>query len=317
MNGTFDWRDYGEGIHAMDSGYERPLLAAIHLIVEDGKVAFVDTGSNDSLPRALQALERLGLGPDAVDYVILTHVHLDHAGGAGRYMQAFPQARLVVHPRGAPHMVDPSALVAGVTAVYGEDYVQRVYGEIVPVPSSRIIEAPEGARLYMGKRELEFFDTPGHARHHVCLLDSRTRGLFTGDMFGLSYREFDVDGRAFIFPTTTPTQFDPAAMRASILRLADRMPSALYLTHYAQVTDVPVLTRALLQRLGAIVTLAERFVTKTPDRLAGLRNALREFLFSELRAHGVTLSDEAIEAVIAVDLDLNAKGILHWLDTRK
>ncbi len=317
MNDVVDWRDYGDGIYALDSGYERPLLAAIHLMVEAGRVAFIDTGTNDSLPRALNALTRLGLGPDAVSYVILTHIHLDHAGGAGRYMQAFPQARLVVHPRGAPHMADPSALVAGVTAVYGEDYVQRVYGEIVPVPSSRIIEAPEGTRLCMGARELQFFDTPGHARHHVCILDARTRGLFTGDMFGLSYREFDVDGRSFIFPTTTPTQFDPAAMRASILRLADLMPSALYLTHYAQVTDVPVLTRALLQRLTAIVTLSERFATKTPDRLAGLRNALREFLFSELRAHGVTLSDEAVEAVIAVDLDLNAKGILHWLDTRK
>lgn len=115
----FDWRDYGNGIVAFDAGYVRPILAAIHMVVEGGRVAFIDTGSNDALPNALAALGKLGLDASAVDYVILTHIHLDHAGGAGTLMQAFPTARLVVHPRGARHMAEPSKLVAGVTAVYG------------------------------------------------------------------------------------------------------------------------------------------------------------------------------------------------------
>ena len=125
----FDWRDYGKGIIAFDAGYVRPILAAIHLVVEQGRVAFVDTGTNNALDNALAALNKLGLDNPAVDYVILTHIHLDHAGGAGSLMAAFPNARLVVHPRGARHMAEPSRLVAGVTAVYGADYVQRVYGE--------------------------------------------------------------------------------------------------------------------------------------------------------------------------------------------
>ena len=128
----FDWRDYGNGIIAFDAGYVRPVLAAIHLIVENSRVAFVDTGSNDALPNALTALDRLGFDVSAVDYVILTHIHLDHAGGAGSMMAIFPNARLVVHPRGAKHMAEPAKLVAGVTQVYGADYVSRVYGEIVP-----------------------------------------------------------------------------------------------------------------------------------------------------------------------------------------
>ena len=135
-----DWRDYGNGIYAFDAGYVRPILAAIHMVVENGRVAFIDTGSNDSLPNALAALERVGLPAEAVDYVFLTHIHLDHAGGAGTMMQAFPNARLAVHPRGARHMAEPAKLVAGVTAVYGQDYVEKVYGEILrspPTASSR------------------------------------------------------------------------------------------------------------------------------------------------------------------------------------
>ena len=157
----FDWRDYGNGIVAFDAGYVRPVLAAIHMVIENGRVAFIDTGSNDALPNALAALRKLGLDASAVDYVMLTHIHLDHAGGAGSMMRAFPEARLVVHPRGARHMAEPSKLVAGVTAVYGADYVQRVYGEILPIPVERIIEAPDGHVISLNGRELVCLDTPG------------------------------------------------------------------------------------------------------------------------------------------------------------
>src|SRR3990172_6172485 len=231
----FDWRDYRNGIVAFDAGYVRPILAAIHMVVENGRVAFIDTGSNDALPNALAALGRLGLDVTAVDYVILTHIHLDHAGGAGSLMRAFPNARLVVHPRGARHMAEPSKLVAGVCAVYGADYVQRVYGEILPVAAERIVEAPDGHVFSLAGRELLCLDTPGHARHHICIVDRKSNGIFTGDMFGLSYRELDVDGRQFIFPTTTPSQFEPAEMRASIHRLLSFEPEAMYLTHYSRV----------------------------------------------------------------------------------
>ena len=234
----FDWRDYGNGIIAFDAGYVRPILAAIHIVVESGRVAFVDTGSNDSLANALAALERIGLDAGAVDYVILTHIHLDHAGGAGSMMAAFPNAKLVVHPRGARHMSEPSQLIAGVTAVYGDAYVRRVYGEIIPVPFERIIEAKDGSTISLAGRELLCLDTPGHARHHICIVDRKTGGIFSGDLFGLSYREHDVDGRPFIFPTTTPTQFEPDAMHTSIDRLLSFQPGAIYLTHYGQVVDV-------------------------------------------------------------------------------
>lgn len=312
----FDWRDYGNGILAFDAGYVRPILAAIHMVVEQGRVAFVDTGSNDALPNALAALERLGLGVEAVDYVILTHIHLDHAGGAGSMMMAFPNARLVVHPRGARHMAEPSKLVAGVTAVYGAEYVQRVYGEILPIAAERIIEAKDGDVISLAGRELEFLDTPGHARHHICIVDRRTSGIFTGDMFGLSYRELDVDGRQFIFPTTTPTQFEPEEMRASIERLLSYQPECLYLTHYSRLHDVPKQGAALLKRLDALVKIGLDHAHDGEARHLNIKQAMSDYLLAEVRLHGCRLSDDEVLAIWETDLELNAQGMAVWLDSR-
>ncbi len=240
--------DYEFGISAIDSGLARPGLDAIHLIVENGRAALVDSGVNASVPLVLEALHEKGLAPDSVDFVILTHVHLDHAGGAGALIRALPNATLALHPRGARHMADPSKLVEGTIAVYGETYARQTYGEIVPVAPERIREMPDNATLFLAGRELVFLDTPGHARHHACILDTLSGHIFTGDTFGLSYRELDCDGRQFVFLSATPIQFDPAAFHRSIDRLLALRPEAVYVTHYGQVRDIP--------HLGAELQLA-------------------------------------------------------------
>ncbi len=312
----FDWRDYKNGIVAFDAGYVRPILASIHMVVEQGRVALIDTGSNDALPNALAALAKLGLGTEAVDYIFLTHIHLDHAGGAGVMMQAFPNAKLVVHPRGARHMAEPSKLVAGVTAVYGAEYVARVYGHILPIPAERIIEAPEGTVISLAGRPLRCLDTPGHARHHICIVDEQAKAIFTGDMFGLSYRELDVDGRQFIFPTTTPTQFEPEEMRTSIRRLLACQPEAMYLTHYSRLPDVELQGAALLRRLDALVAMAEAETGTGEARHASLKAGMTRYLLDEVRAHGCTLSEDVLLEIWATDLELNTQGLTFWLDSR-
>lgn len=311
----FDWRDYGNGIVAFDAGYVRPILAAIHMVIENGRVAFIDTGSNDALPNALAALDRLGLDVSAVDYVMLTHIHLDHAGGAGAMMAAFPNARLVVHPRGARHMAEPSRLVAGVSAVYGPEYVQRVYGEILPIPKERIIEAPDGLVISLSGRELLCIDTPGHARHHICIVDKKTTGIFTGDMFGLSYRELDVDGRQFIFPTTTPTQFEPEEMRHSIQRLLSFSPEAMYLTHYSRLHDVRSKAAELLRHLDHLVNLAKSEKNSGPERHQRIRQSMTLYLLAQIREHGCLLPEEVLLDIWETDLELNAQGLCVWLDS--
>lgn len=312
-----NWNDYGNGIYCIDTGYARPQLAAMYLIVEKGHAAFVDTGSNDSVPNALEALAQLGLSVDAVDYVILTHIHLDHAGGAGLMMQKFPNAKLVVHPRGARHMAEPSKLIAGVTAVYGAEYVAKMYGEILPIPAERIIEAADETTISLNGRELLCIDTPGHARHHNCIIDQQTQGIFTGDMFGLSYRELDTDGRAFIFPTTTPTQFDPDEMRASIARLLSYQPSAMYLTHFGQITDLVKLSEDLLRHISALTQAALFVRTLNLDhnaRHTRIKEAMQAYLLMQVRMFGCTLPDSQLIEIFATDIELNTQGIGVWLD---
>lgn len=307
---------FPHGIHAIDSGYGRPMLDAIHLIVDDGRVAVVDTANAASVPRVVAALADLGVGADAVDYVLLTHIHLDHAGGAGALMQELPVARLVVHPRGARHMVDPSKLWAGTVAVYGEASARALYGEIVPVEATRIIEAADGLELRLGGRAIEVLDTPGHARHHVCYHDRRANALFTGDTFGMSYRELDVGGRAAIWPTTSPVQFDPEAMEASIARLLARKVEAMYLTHFSRITEIERIGEDLRRLVADHVRIAEQARGTGAEREKAIETGLRNLLLDEARRQHWTIGTDALLDLMAMDVAINAQGLAVWLDTR-
>ena len=207
--------DYPDGITAIDTEYVRPMMDASHLIVNQGRAAFVDTGTSRSVPLLLEALTSRGLAPEDVEYVLVTHVHLDDAGGAGELMAALPRATAVLHPRGARHMADPARLIEGSIQVYGEELFRSLYGRIRPIPEDRIRTVRDGDTLELSGRTLEFLHTEGHARHHYCILDHGSRCIFAGDSFGLSYRELDTDKGEFIFPSTTPVQFDPEAAVAA------------------------------------------------------------------------------------------------------
>jgi hydroxyacylglutathione hydrolase len=305
---------YEHGIYAFDAGYVRPQLAAIHLIVENGQVAVVDTASNACLPRALDALHLLGLTPASVAYVVLTHVHLDHAGGAGAMMQAFPEAYLVVHPRGTRHMADPTKLFAAVQAVYGDEEAHHLYGELLPVAADRIISARDGFEFDLGERTLVCLDTPGHARHHLTLHDPRSRSLFTGDIFGLSFRELDVDGRPSVIPTTSPTQFEPEVMHQSVDRILACQPEALYLTHFSRVGDVQRLGSDLHRLIEAHLAVAERERDSGPDRGARILAGLWTLMADEAVRQGWRLAPEQWREVLGMDLELNAQGLDYWLD---
>jgi glyoxylase-like metal-dependent hydrolase (beta-lactamase superfamily II) len=303
------------GVFTIDTGFHRERFDAAYLIVQDGRAAFVDTGTNLGVPRLLATLRALGLECDAVDWVIPTHVHLDHAGGAGLLMRSLPLARLWVHPRGARHLVDPSALWQGALAVYGEAEMRRSYGELVPVAAERVRESADGAVIELAGRPLVAADTPGHARHHHCIWDETTRGWFTGDTFGLSYRELDTPQGPWIVPTTTPVQFDPEALRTSVQRLLARNPDCMYLTHFGRVDEVPRLGALLLSLLDELVALG-RSLRDAPDRHAALVSGQLDTFRRSLWAHGCTLGDERIAELLAIDTELNAQGMAVWLDRR-
>jgi glyoxylase-like metal-dependent hydrolase (beta-lactamase superfamily II) len=304
------------GIHVIDTGFHRALFDASYLIVENGRAAFVDTGTNDSVPRLLAALQAAGVARDAVDYVIATHVHLDHAGGAGLLMQQLPSARLVVHPHGARHLIDPSRLMNSARGVYGDVEVARSYGDVVAVPAARVLRTEDGMTLDFAGRPLRFIDTPGHARHHHCIWDARSRGWFTGDTFGLSYREFDTERGAWSMPTTTPVQFEPEALRRSVQRLLAQQPACLYLTHFGRVDDAPRLGALLLEQMDAMVALATA-LPADENRHDALRHGFGEIYRTRLRAHGCTLTDARIDDLLALDCELNAQGVAVWLGRKK
>ena len=301
-----------DGIFAIDTEYLRPLMDASHLLVHEGRAAFVDTGTSLAVPHLLDGLERAGVAAADVDYVFLTHVHLDHAGGAGRLMESLPNARAVLHPRGAPHMIDPGKLIAGSRAVYGDARFDALYGEIVPIPEERVIVTDHEQRFEVGGRPLLCLHTPGHALHHYCLVDLDYAGVFTGDTVGVSYREFDTGAGAFVLPTTTPTQFDPEAMHASLDLIMSFEPQAAYLTHYSRVTDLHKLARDMHRRLDEFVAIAFDCEELT-DRKARIEERLFAYLDTELTEHGVTLDTEARRAVLDGDMDLNAQGLDVWL----
>lgn len=308
----FQLIDYHNGIHAFDAGYVRHQLAAIHLIVDSGRAAFIDNGSNASLPLAQRALAELGLTPDAVDYVIVTHIHLDHAGGSGTYMQAFPNAKFVVHPRGARHMIDPAKLMAATEEVYGRETARSLYGELIPVPAERVIETHDGMVLKLGQRELAFYDSPGHAKHHVFIHDRAANGIFTGDTFGISYRECDVNSQPLLMPSTTPSQFDPVDLRDSVERMIALGPEAVYLTHFSRLTPPRELAGQMLRRLDEFVGIALKAKQAGGDVLGSIKTAMARYFLDEARAHGVTLSDDEILTLWKMDIELDSQGLAIW-----
>jgi glyoxylase-like metal-dependent hydrolase (beta-lactamase superfamily II) len=305
--------EYEGGIIAIDSGMVRPQMAACYLLETDSAVAVIETGSNDSASRILKVLESRGRDVSEVSHVIVTHVHLDHAGGAGKLMQALPNARLLVHPRGARHVIDPSRLEASARAVYGDEKFDEMYGSLISVPEDRVVIIEEGDATEVGKRRLEFIDTPGHARHHFCVWDEQTRGWFTGDTFGISYRELDTQAGPFIFPTTTPIQFDPPALTASVQRMMEYQPENMYLTHFGRVGDLQRLSREMIEGVSFFAELGERHDGE-PNRTDQIQSEMMQWLTSRARAHGVSGSDDGLREIFAGDVLLNTQGIEFWLD---
>ena len=304
------------GVILVDTTYVRPQLAAAYVVRGSATAAVVETGSATAVPGILAALAEHGIERERVGWVVVTHVHLDHAGGAGALLRELPNAKLAVHPRGARHMIDPSKLVAGTEAVYGPERTRALYGEIVPAPAERVVEAGEGFTMDLGDRRLRCMDAPGHAKHHFVVHDDRTSGFFTGDTFGISYRELDGPGGPFFFPTTTPVQFDPEAMHATLDRMLASAPERVYLTHYGAVEGgLQAHARALHRAIDEHVRVALA-APPGPGRHAAIVAGLEEVLDAAVEAHGGTIAKERAREVFRGDLELNAQGLESWLDAR-
>ena len=303
-------------ILCIDTDQVRPGMACCYLLRSGDQYAFIETGTPHTVPGLLALLAERGIAAGQVRYVIPTHVHLDHASGAGTLMNALPQARLVIHPRGARHMIDPSKLIAGAAAVYGADQLQKLYGTLEPIAESRVIVADDGFELDFNGRKLVFIDSPGHARHHFSIWDERSRGFFTGDTFGLSYRDFDGARGPLLMATTTPVQFEPEAWMATIDRFLSFRPEWMYLTHYGRVGDVARLAGELRADIEAHTRIA-RELAAAPDRHTKLMAALTRHELDRLARLECPLPEPRARELLSFDMDLNAQGLEVWLDKAK
>jgi len=302
-----DFAALAHGIYCVDALYVKPRVASIYLLQEADEVAIIETGTYYSVANVLATLGELGIANSQVRYVIPTHVHLDHAGGASEMMKQFDQASLIIHPRGAPHMIDPQKLIAGTIGVYGEEKFNRLYGSIEPIPEARVIVAPDLARFEVAKRELVFFDTPGHARHHFCIYDQVSNGVFSGDTFGISYEPMKQLPRGLI-PTTPPVQFDPAALHESIARIMSFNPVRLYLTHYGEFLNPAAQVSSFNQWVDEYVDLCRQQDSAAADYEKSLQQALQDLVLQ-----GLPGNDNAmLSRILQTDFRLNAQGLAHW-----
>ncbi len=299
-----------KGIYCIDSGYIRDELAAIYLLQQDQEVAIIETGTFHSIPNVLSVMSELGIGYEQIKYIIPTHIHLDHAGGVSGMMELFPHARLIVHPRGARHMVDPSRLISGSIAVYGEEAFHRLYGEIKPVDANRIDIAEDLDRFSLAGRDLLFIDTPGHAKHHFCIFDETSRGFFTGDTFGLSYPGMK-DRRHGLVPTTTPIDFNPEALIKSVDRLLDFEPERMYLTHFGEITNPADKVDDFKAWISDFIDLCESINPVDSTSTRKLEEALHHLVVEKLGSETAG-SNDALLDLMKTDIQLNADGLAIW-----
>lgn len=296
----------------LDTGFIKEGIAACYLIQSGEEYALIETGIRSTVADISTLLSQFKISNKQLKYIIPTHVHLDHAGGVGLLMQQYPGAKLIVHPYGAAHMEDPAKLQAGAIAVYGEEAFHKTYGDLIPVDADRIITADDLFELKLGDRLFTFYDTPGHARHHFCIHDSLSNGIFTGDTFGLAYPELSFDGKPFIFPTTTPVQFNPQDMKDSIRRLMGLNPDRLFLTHYGEIKASTYLMDEMNAQIDDFVNLTIEH-KDSPNLVSDLSQALQEYLINRKTKQGMSLESSFVKKIIKADSQLNAQGLAVWL----
>ena len=297
-------------IITIDCNYVMPRVAAAYLIRCGNKACFVDNNTNHSVPTLLAALRDNGYTPEQVSHIIITHVHLDHAGGTGLLLTHCPNAVVVAHPRAAPHVIDPSRLIASAQQVYGVENFKSLYGDILPVPVSRVVIPADGEVIQAGDKSLQFIYTRGHANHHFSIYEQTTKSIFTGDSFGIAYPMLQGGNKPFLFPSTSPTDFDAAEARVSYDKILASGAERAYPTHFDVWTDMRGGYTMLSGYISEIeklyqALLVEPDATKIP---ALARAGFDEFFDRELRSRGISLSGKEKE-VLEMDIDLNAQGI--------
>ncbi|EPG64168.1 MBL fold metallo-hydrolase [Leptospira wolffii] len=303
-------------VRVIDCNYVEPGLACTYLVIDGDRAIFVENNTNSAVPLLLEALREEGISREAVDYIIITHVHLDHAGGTGNLAKACPNAKILAHPKAAPHIIDPARLIRSSIQVYGEKEYYELYGEILPVPESRVRTMQDGEEIHWGKRTLKFLHTKGHANHHFCIYDSLTNGIFTGDTFGLGYGIFRKGKDSLLYPSTTPTDFDPEEALSSVDKILATGADKAYLTHFGTWEDMQGGAAQMREGLSAMKRIwvsAEKTGFSGEVLVSFCENRIRSYLEDQIHKKNLSYAEKE-RRFIGFDSQINAQGIAFKIE---
>jgi len=306
---TPDITDLGQDVYQIDTkmaGYQG--ITAGYLI-RSSRPCLVETGTSTSAPVVRAALASLGIAPADLATVVVTHIHLDHAGGVGDIAAMFPAAQVVVHEKGARHLADPTRLMASARMVYG-DALDVLFGELAPVPADRLRTLHDVGVVDLGDgRRLESYYSPGHARHHVGLVDSANGDLYVGDAAGVYIPE-----TGDLRPATPPPDFDLEVALASIAKFASLGPSRLLFSHYGPVSDVAATLERSAEEISVWVshTRAARGAGMDLDHAVEAVRQRTMSRYSSLAPDADPVVAEKFERLSGAAA--NVGGIWHWLD---
>lgn len=317
------WRpvDLGFGISLIDLYDLQTAQRTGAYVFHEEEVTIIETSASPSIPHLLKGLEELSIDLKDVKNIIVTHIHLDHAGGAGVLLKHCPNARVFVHPKGMRHLADPSRLIEGAKAVYGEKF-DALFNPIVPILEDRLIAKEDGETLQIGKdRTLTFMHTLGHANHHFSIYDPKSNGIFTGDTAGVFYPQllsYDVE---LYLPSTSPNQFDPEAMQASIKRFMSLHPDRIYFGHFGMSTHVQTVWDQLHYWLPIFVQIGRDIVDKQKDKsFTEKTEAVFQLLFDNVQTflRKRQVPDNAdVYKVLQLDLQVCAMGLVDYIEKQK
>lgn len=302
--------DLGQNVWLIDL-YDQgtPYRTGAYLIKGPSPV-LIDTGSGRTLDHLIDGLKACGLEPSDLRYIIPTHVHLDHAGGAGHLMERAPAAQLIVHPRGARHMVDPTRLWQGATAVYGHE-TASMFGSVVPIEQGRVVIKQHLETLTLEDRTLTFFDSPGHANHHFTLLDPKSDALFAGDALGIRYvKAFTGLDFDWVMPSTSPIDFNPERLRQTVNMLKAVPFSKVYHGHFG-VSGKEEACREVV-RYGDKMAEWIKHVYQPEIDVNRLTEELARWTVEQLRLDGHPC--DACPEALRLDLFLNSLGLKVYLE---
>ncbi len=295
-------------IHTIDCKYQQPQFAASYLIEDGERACFVENNTSHATPYLLDHLKQQSLTPENVDLIIVTHAHLDHAGGTAALLAHCPNAKVIAHPKAARTLIDPSRLLASAKKVYGEEAFKNLYGEILPVSADRVQSMEDNEVLKWRECEFQFLHTLGHATHHFCVHEKSTNSIFTGDAFGIRYPQVSKD---FLFPSTSPIDFDPIEAKKSVARIAATNADRAYLTHFGVLYQLKIASVELTRHLDAHEEVLKKAIH---SKLVGrelsdyCEGFIRSYFKEEIKRRNIADNSSTWD-VLELDVTINAQGI--------